>query len=341
MRCGNYRALEPGPGRRLGALLLGAAAAAAVSCGTLRAAEHAARLEVDRAVHDFGDVPTGRAITHVFTLRNSGDLALRIAGVETPCGCMTTAQVPERILPGATAPLAVRLDLEGRSGFQHKRVFVVSNDPLRPRLTLTLRGRALPGPLRAEPPRLLLGQAPPGSLHRRAVELDWMGEGALRLLSVTTGTAAVSATLETLEAGRRYRVSVTARMPRSGVLEDELHVRTDHDRYPSLTVPISGAAMGAVTALPRQLSISRADGRRVTRTLILRPGTAGPFAVLKVETPERGMTAEVTSREGGFHIVRVHGIEAAPRMHGRQVIIHTDLAELPVVSVPIEVGPRP
>jgi len=102
----------------------------------------APRISVDESEVDFGVAAEGAFITHRFVLANVGDETLEISDVLTTCGC-TTATLSTRILqPGESIELKAILDTFGEGGRTVMKAFyVISNDPLTPRLTLRMRGK--------------------------------------------------------------------------------------------------------------------------------------------------------------------------------------------------------
>ncbi len=100
------------------------------------------KLVADPMVLDFGEIPEGWLVVHTFILRNEGTTSLTFTRQPyTDCGC-TTAGLPTLLLnPGQSIGLVVRFDSTGFGGYSvTKRVYVESNDPVRPRLMLTLKG---------------------------------------------------------------------------------------------------------------------------------------------------------------------------------------------------------
>lgn len=106
----------------------------------------APRLAVSELVYDFGEVKEGILVIHRFILRNEGDTVLnftRQPGVS--CGC-TSAPLPKMALePGESVELEVRFETTGYGGRRTIRyVYVYSDDPERPQLTLSLQGYVAP-----------------------------------------------------------------------------------------------------------------------------------------------------------------------------------------------------
>ena len=100
----------------------------------------APQIHVDNENYDFGEVREGSVVTHVFTLSNTGDEPLVISDVWASCGCTTAALSKKTLAPGEIVELEAILNTAGIQGPTGKTVYVESNDPDKPRLTLRLIG---------------------------------------------------------------------------------------------------------------------------------------------------------------------------------------------------------
>ncbi len=101
----------------------------------------------EKRVEDIGKVQTDTKVPAQFLLYNIGGKYLRIADVETSCGC-TVAKISKKLVaPGDFTRLDIELDTSIKIGKVNKQVTVKSNDPKRPDLHLFLVGEVLPKPV--------------------------------------------------------------------------------------------------------------------------------------------------------------------------------------------------
>jgi len=113
------------------------------------------KIHVEEPIYDFGSVLEGFAVTHVFTIENTGDEVLEIDRVAASCGCTTTQLATDRLAPGGSVELEVLVDTAGFGGTISKSIYVYCNDPDyasssssdRPRFTLRVTGEVI----RAQP----------------------------------------------------------------------------------------------------------------------------------------------------------------------------------------------
>lgn len=98
------------------------------------------RLVCDEPVYNFGHVDQSAVITHVFKVRNEGDLSFMLKYVQTACSC-TKGRMDKRVIgPGETAELTAVYTAARRKGLQKKSLKLISVDPAAPGLTVYLEG---------------------------------------------------------------------------------------------------------------------------------------------------------------------------------------------------------
>ncbi len=102
----------------------------------------APRIECDAPVYDFGTVTDQNKITHEFAIWNRGGTPLTITKVRACCGMKASMDCME-IAPGSNSICRAVFDLSRRNGEQNKRIYLASNDPKQPYLSLSLTGTHL------------------------------------------------------------------------------------------------------------------------------------------------------------------------------------------------------
>jgi hypothetical protein len=91
---------------------------------------------------EFGSVPQGTPVTHVFNFKNTGKEPLILSAVNTTCGCTVPEWPKEPILPGAAAAIKVTYNAANAGDFT-KVITVVSNAAT-PTASLTIHGDVKP-----------------------------------------------------------------------------------------------------------------------------------------------------------------------------------------------------
>lgn len=169
------------------------------------AAPHAA-LSGDR--FDFGSVAQGDAISHAFTVRNSGDAPLRISGVQLSLPGMKARITPTEIAPGASGTITLDWDTAHVAGTVEGLAHVASNDPALAREALTIAGTVVPA-ISIEPMPAVFISAFAGEAAQRTLTVRNNAALPLALKSADAGARA-RASIEVLEAGKTFRVTVSA-----------------------------------------------------------------------------------------------------------------------------------
>jgi Protein of unknown function (DUF1573). len=57
--------------------------------------------------YDFGKIPQGKPVTHVFMFTNTGATPLKLDNVQASCGCTTPEWSKDEVAPGATSKITV------------------------------------------------------------------------------------------------------------------------------------------------------------------------------------------------------------------------------------------
>jgi hypothetical protein len=308
--------------------------------------EEAPALAVAKAVIDAGRVSRGERIRVEFLLENRGPGRLEIRDVQPACGC-TVASFDRTVAPGATGKVAAVVDTTAFSGAISKSLTVVSNDPLHPRLLLTVQAE-VQAHLLSEPSYVRF-------VHTRTLAPPTVGvtvfspdEPGLLVTAVESTLPFVSASVReatgpervATAAGRQWRVETTlgADAP-IGPLRDFLIVRTNHPQQAELQVPLSGVVRPVLHLTPGaaafgELSLA-GQARRMVLTLI-NFGTE-PVEVRSVAADVDGVSASSEVVEAGkrWRVV----VELAPTLpRGRvegELRILTSSTTLPELVVPL------
>ncbi|KPK77288.1 MAG: hypothetical protein AMJ89_02720 [candidate division Zixibacteria bacterium SM23_73] len=82
---------------------------------------------------DFGYIPKGGSVSHVFKVRNIGEDTLIIVRVRPGCACTMVPLSKDRLAPDETANLEAIFNSEKiRKGKISKSIQIISNDPTKP-----------------------------------------------------------------------------------------------------------------------------------------------------------------------------------------------------------------
>jgi hypothetical protein len=102
-------------------------------------------INVDKEVHDYGDVPFGGDGTCEFKVTNSGTEPLILSKCKGSCGCTVPKCDPNPILPGESSVITVKYDTK-RPGPINKSVTINSNATNEPVKVVRIKGTVAADP---------------------------------------------------------------------------------------------------------------------------------------------------------------------------------------------------
>lgn len=76
---------------------------------------------------DFGKIEEGQKLEVSFRFKNTGDKPLVIERVQPSCGCTVAEQSTEPIAPGGEGQVKASFNSQGRTGVNHKTLYVYAN----------------------------------------------------------------------------------------------------------------------------------------------------------------------------------------------------------------------
>ncbi len=68
--------------------------------------------------YDFGKIPQGKPVTHIFEVINTGKEPLQIENVQASCGCTTPEWTPDPIAPGGIKKIKVGYNAAANGPFE-------------------------------------------------------------------------------------------------------------------------------------------------------------------------------------------------------------------------------
>jgi hypothetical protein len=298
------------------------------------AVEHAPKIVCAEPVFNFGEVESSKEVEHTFILKNEGDLSLEIKHVRPACGCTVASISQNTVPPGGQAELTTRLSLRGRQGAQHKTISVESNDPKQPTLVLALQGAAVEE-LRVQPNQLFFGRITTDSVVTGAVEIAIQSTNAVQVTRTASNTSNLTVTTESSPDGRLIRVLVGTHPPlERGTLRGNVHIETDHPRYPAMDIAVSAFVVGDISFAPEELPVLESVGQPAGRYVLVRSETGKKFQITKVQVPIPSMTYKVQPVEAGGYQVELGNIPATSEVEGKTVRIQTDLQGAADIVIP-------
>ncbi|MCZ6508440.1 MAG: DUF1573 domain-containing protein [Acidobacteria bacterium] len=300
------------------------------------------------AVQDIGRVEYGKTYVHEFEIVNEGDSVLELFDARSSCGC-TVLSVDERIEPGESGRLRVRLDPGSQDGAFAVRVDVFTNDQENARLTMTLKAQldtrvvARPGYIRYKTHR--------GSIAGRAItQILYATDGSpMRIeavespypfVEVSFGLATPEELLEGVEE-QQWTITTTL-LPDApaGPLNGTVVARLDHPIQKAIRIPLLGLVHDVFATEPDAFDFGRVEiGEGIEARVRIRSYGGDPASFSSVETSLPGTEVEISSVETGSSSAYFLSLRLKPDMQrgpfAGVVRVHTSSAEMPVIEVPV------
>jgi hypothetical protein len=172
----------------------------------LLAAVHASAALAWKTQHvSLRTVPLQRTTATAFEFTNTGDQPVTITSVDTSCDCLEAAASARVIAPGASGRIDARFTIGDRFGL-YQRTIIVSTDDGQPPAALVV---TLDVPEAATLTPRSLEWKLHGSAAEQTVEIAVTAGLTLEFLNVEPTSDFFTARLETVAAGRSYRLHVT------------------------------------------------------------------------------------------------------------------------------------
>ena len=199
-------------------------------------------IEFDEVTFNFGRMYQHEEVSHVFLFRNTGNATLKIEKVRSTCGC--TAALPQKreIAPGEEGAIKTTF----RSGSMRNRVvkhiYVDSNDPACPRVTLTVTGE-IEVEVEVSPRGLYIGQLKVGETLERSVEMLPVGVKKFKIIEVSANHPALQVAEAVPLTGKTggYRLKIRfGPVEQPGRISAKVTVRTDLEHSKELSIPVYG-----------------------------------------------------------------------------------------------------
>lgn len=89
--------------------------------------ENPTTVQFNKTEHDFGTIKQGEIVETDFVITNTGEKDLLITEAFGSCGCTVPKVTKEPIKPGASTPIHVKFDSNGKQGNVQKTVTIKCN----------------------------------------------------------------------------------------------------------------------------------------------------------------------------------------------------------------------
>lgn len=171
--------------------------------------------------------PTQTSAQAVFEFTNTGDKPVSLSNIEVTCGCLVAQPLKPSYAPGEKGELVIILNLNNRSGTQHKKVYAHTLDGQKTELTVSAD---IPCAYTLASP--LINWKKGDEAPEKRVTLQNPNSIPINLLSIASSNALLPAELKTIREGFEYEV-VVLRKP--GAVNARAAIQISTEPPPGLT----------------------------------------------------------------------------------------------------------
>lgn len=296
-----------------------------------------ASIVVQPAAYHFGERSASDVVASVFTVRNEGQLPVRILGVSSTCGCTTAKIDGDVVAPGARLEIRVQITLEGRKGEQRFSLHVRTDDPDSAVLTVPIRGMVLED-IRMEPPRLLFRRETEGAPLQAALNITSVDRLPFAITAVRVSDDRLRVAWEPAEAGS-YRLTANLDEEQLGAgYEGLLTLETNHPRRPRIEIPVVAKGLSGILARPTVVELTASAPAPQRRVVLVFSPTHTAFTITALFAPP-GVDATVRTSAPHFHQVVLQGLTPSSALERTPLRVETSSGQTVLIPFRLQAGP--
>ncbi len=241
--------------------------------------------------YDFGTMDINAEGSHNFLITNVGEGPLQIEPGETSCGCTLSEIDRSELPPGQSTEVTITWHADGKVGPYRHTATILTSDPERSRVTLTVSGR-ITETVRAVPRELVFGQVAVGESVSGEVQLFCNLDEPLEVLSWEFSETEEAPFFEVdvepipdeqlasdpeAKSGVRVGVALKPGLPQ-GAFRQTIRLKTNLDQVPEVSIPVQGTLAGDISIVAigsgweadhNMLSLGTVDATRGIRRQLL------------------------------------------------------------------------
>jgi len=239
----------------------------ATSLITVSAASEAPKAVFTEARFEFGQVMSGAVVERDFVVKNEGSAPLVIQKVAMTTPLLVTRQTQE-VAPGAEGTIHFKLDTANMAGKFQGAIVVFLNDPALSQAPLAFEGTIVPAvELSPMPAFYVAGLRGLGG--QRAIEIVNHESDPLRIEKMDHSTERFTTKLETLQAGQRYRLTLSLNpQGPGGKAVDTLVLKTSSKKMPVLKIDANTYLYERVRTFPDIVDLGTWDVDEAARAVL-------------------------------------------------------------------------
>jgi hypothetical protein len=284
----------------------------------------------EEVTKDFGSVPRGPTLTHLFRFTNKTGSPVHLAGVRVSCGCVTATPSQYDIAPGQSAVVQALMDTRRFMGAKTVTIFLQFDRPGWEEVRLWVQANSRDD-VSVTPDAFSLGQAKRGTVPSGTVTITFLGNSNSQVLEVQRESNYVLTDLKELRRqGSEVTYQLTARLRPDvpvGKWFTDVWVKTNNPGMPRVRVPLTVEIESALSISPSTVVLGQVKpGDEAERRVILRG--VKPFKVTGVEGTDGELTVKDSTEDARpVHVLTVRLKPAKAGEVSKTLKVITDLKD--------------
>ena len=305
-------------------------------------------IEISPRSYDFGVMKQQESRTTYIEVTNKGAGLLVLQDVHADCGCTVPTLNTRQLAPGESTQIEVRFDSKKFHGNVVKTVQITSNDPRNPVVDFMVTAEVTT-PLIVDPANQRVGftRAPVGTEQRTVATFEATDDVDLEIEAERTRKGVFEVQVVDDLDGNPRKAGLEVVLPRdapAGRLRDNVRVTTNIPGYETVDFEMSAWRYEALATSPETVNFRfKSRFRQDVRVSPTDDGTEFRITGAEIDLPEITVTVDETIpneetmiRLTGAPIAKddPRAVETRGRIEGT-LTIHTDLEDLPTLTVPV------
>lgn len=208
--------------------------------------------------HHFGKAMVGDTVSHVFKLKNAGDLELTIENIEIT-DVFTKIISKRSIPPGQEIDITLILDTDKVKGEIETGAILSTNDPTNPLIELKMWGR-IHSLIDIFPMSAIFFSVYKGESQAKSVNLVNNDKKPFQVTKIESLSSRFTYQLKTIRVGQEYQFLVKVNPENSiGRTMEKVTLFTDNDKMPQLKVGVNIFVKNDVYNFPDQVDFGKME----------------------------------------------------------------------------------
>ena len=220
----------------------------------------APRIDFDKTILDFGEVPNAGRFDYSFAIKNTGNAILHIKGALPSCTCRKPELANNIVPSGGSVAVTGNVRVGKEPGPGSAKVTITSDDPEKPRVDITLKWTVGPPLVELRPKSVIITDIVPGSSDNVLVKLSFRKDASIEPndIGIVSHPDWIDCTLQ--PDGKTLKITVSPTWP-SGKRSGRV-VLTLKSFDSKLVLPVEVEVVPKIIITPAMLFCSREPNKK-------------------------------------------------------------------------------